>query len=145
MKPIELMHLGQQIGKVYEQFEEPVCKKYGLNHTALDILLFLASNPEYKTAKDICKIRGIKPALVSVGIDYLVTNRLLTRQNDTKDRRKQLLFVTEKAVPIIHDGKDMQRQFVKVLANGITKEENEAAQKSLQKMYLNLQQFQQHK
>ena len=39
--------------KIYDQSLEPVCKKYQLTRMELDILLFLANNPGYDTAKDI--------------------------------------------------------------------------------------------
>ena len=40
--------------------------------TAFDILMFLANNPEYKTARDIVEIRKIKANLVSVNVDRCV-------------------------------------------------------------------------
>ena len=44
---------------------------------AFDILLFLANNPEYKTASDIVGYRGIKANLISVNVDKLVHDRYL--------------------------------------------------------------------
>ena len=32
---------------------------------ALDIILYLANNPSYNTAKDICCHKGLKPSIVS--------------------------------------------------------------------------------
>lgn len=46
--------------KIYDQSLEPVCKKYQLTRMELDILLFLANNPGYDTAKDIIE-RGGSP------------------------------------------------------------------------------------
>ena len=48
---------------VYESFCTPLCKKYQLNQSDLDLILFIANNPMYNTAKDVCEIRGIKKAL----------------------------------------------------------------------------------
>ena len=44
----------------------PLCKEAGLPPLAMDILLFLANNPEHNTAKDICRMRGHKSGIVSV-------------------------------------------------------------------------------
>ena len=43
---------------VYESFCTPLCKKYQLNQSDLDLILFIANNPMYNTAKDVCEIRG---------------------------------------------------------------------------------------
>ena len=50
----------------------PLCLELGLAQTAFDILLFLANNPTYKTARDIVEVRHIKANLVSIHVDRLV-------------------------------------------------------------------------
>ena len=50
----------------------PLCQELGLAQTAFDILLFLANNPTYKTARDIVEVRHIKANLVSIHVDRLV-------------------------------------------------------------------------
>ena len=50
----------------------PLCQELGLAQTAFDILLFLANNPTYKTARDIVEVRHIKAHLVSIHVDRLV-------------------------------------------------------------------------
>ena len=42
--------------KSYSRLMEPVCKKWNLTHNELDVLLFLANNPERNRAADI--VRG---------------------------------------------------------------------------------------
>lgn len=39
--------------ELYESLCQPVCREWNLPQTALDILLFLANNSEYDTARDI--------------------------------------------------------------------------------------------
>ena len=46
----------------------PLCASTGLPPAAADILLFLANNPGCETAGEICRMRGMKPALVSFHI-----------------------------------------------------------------------------
>ena len=55
-----------------------------LGKVAFDILLFLANNPEYKTASDIVEYRGIKANLVSVNVDKLVHDRYLKWRKNRK-------------------------------------------------------------
>ena len=57
--------------QAYNAVCKPLCQELGLSQTALDILLFLANNPDYKTARDIVEVRHIKANLVSMNVDKL--------------------------------------------------------------------------
>ena len=69
MISIEYIH---KLLEVYNQFCRPLCQQTGIPQTSLDILMFLKNNPQYKTAADIVKIRGIKANLVSLHVERLV-------------------------------------------------------------------------
>ena len=77
--------------------------------------MFLANNPEYKTARDIVEVRNIKANLVSVNVDKLVREGYLTRNSVEGDRRKIELHCTEQALPIIEKGRKLQQHFEQVL------------------------------
>ena len=62
--------------QAYNAVCKPLCQELGLSQTALDILLFLANNPDYKTARDIVEVRHIKANLVSMNVDKLVQGGL---------------------------------------------------------------------
>lgn len=79
--------------------------------TAFDILMFLANNPDYNTAKDIVELRGIKANLVSVNVERLVKEGYLDRRDFPGDRRKTVLVCTLKAQPIIRRGEELQEEF----------------------------------
>lgn len=68
--------LSSKMMKAYEAVCQPVCKRYQLNQTCLDVILFLANNPEYNTAKDLWEIRGIRSGNASVAIETLVPARV---------------------------------------------------------------------
>ena len=104
MFPSELLTANKKIMHVYESFCTPLCKKYQLNQSDLDLILFIANNPMYNTAKDVCEIRGIKKGIVSVTTERLVQSGYLIRKNDIHDRRIQRLCLTEKCQPIIAAG-----------------------------------------
>lgn len=98
----------------------PLCEETGLPMPAIDMLLFLANNPEHDTAKDICKLRGFKPAIVSFHVDKMVEEGYLERKTDEHDRRKFCLAYTDKATDIIERGREIQLLFAKKMLDGIS-------------------------
>ena len=105
--------------QAYNAVCKPLCQELGLSQTALDILLFLANNPDYKTARDIVEVRHIKANLVSMNVDKLVQEGLLERRAVPGDRRKTELLCTEKAGPIIARGRAVQNAFFKRLLDHV--------------------------
>ena len=101
----------------------PLCEETGLPMPAIDMLLFLANNPEHDTAKDICKLRGFKPAIVSFHVDKMVEEGYLERKTDENDRRKFCLAYTDKATDIIERGREIQLLFAKKMLDGISDED----------------------
>ena len=105
------MEFANKTALAYSAVCKPLCQELGLPQTAFDILLFLANNPTYKTASDIVEVRHIKANLVSVNVDKLVHEGLLTRRPVPNDRRKTELLCTEKARPVIERGRAVQNAF----------------------------------
>ena len=66
------LEFSQKFMVGYNAACKPLCQELKLPQTALDILLFLVNNPEYKTASDIVEVRKLKANLVSVNVDRLV-------------------------------------------------------------------------
>lgn len=137
-KPSKIFNNANKIIEGYHLVLQPLCKKTGLPPVALDILLFVANNPENATAKEMCKIRGFKSGIVSVHIDRLVVVGYLERFSVPNDRRKVLLRYTEKAKPIVLEGQSIQKQFVISLLDGVNEEEMTRVRKVLKKMENNL-------
>ena len=90
----------------YSAAMQPLSREFAIPQTAAEILLFLANNPENRTAKDIC-----------------VTLGFLERKSVPGDRRKLRLEPTEKASSIIARGRQMQERFAQTLAQGLSPEE----------------------
>lgn len=120
------MHTGMEfaikISSAYNARCKPLCQELRLTQTAFDILLFLANNPEYKTASDIVEVRKIKANLVSVNVEKLVKEGYLKREAVKGDRRKVLLLCTEKAQPVIRRGRALQESFFDLLFAGTDKD-----------------------
>ena len=66
---IEFAH---KMSLAYSATCKTLCRELKLPQTAFDILMFLANNPDYKTASDIVEVRKIKANLVSVNVEKLV-------------------------------------------------------------------------
>lgn len=113
------LDFAQKLSQVYSSACKPLCVSLGLPQTAFDILLFLANNPRYTTARDITEVRKIKANLVSVNVSRLVADGYLTRNAVTGDRRKVQLLLTEKAQPVIQQGQALQHHFFTSLFFGM--------------------------
>lgn len=138
MNPIDFISISTKAMKAYETFCQPVCKKYQLSQTSFDVLMFLANNPEYNTARDICEIRGIRTGIASVAVDLLVKSGYIQRQPDASDRRITRLILTEKSEEIVQSGRLSQREFGMQMTAGISKEEMDAYMKTAQKFRANI-------
>ena len=109
------MEFSRKLALAYTAVCKPLCQTLKLPQTTFDILLFLANNPAYQTAADIVEVRKIKANLVSVNVDKLVRDGYLTRESMPGDRRKTRLLCTEKAQPVIMQGRQLQSAFLQRL------------------------------
>lgn len=122
----------------YNAWMQPFARELSLSQTALDILLFLANNPENQTARDICAMRHLKPGIVSLHVETLVSQGLLARQSVPGDRRKMRLVPSEKAAPILENGRAMQERFAEMITAGLAEAELESFTRCLDVIAQNL-------
>ena len=123
------IEFARKTSLAYNMTCKSLCQELKLPQTAFDILMFLANNPEFRTARDIVEIRKLKANLVSVNVDKLVRDGYLKRQAIEGDRRKTELLCTEKAQPIIARGQQLQQTFINRLLSGL---DEEACQKFME-------------
>ena len=123
----------------YSAAMQPLSREFAIPQTAADILLFLANNPENSTAKDICAMRHLKPGIVSLHVDTLVTLGLLERKTVPGDRRKLRLVPTQKAAPILARGRAMQESFAQTLAQGLSPEDLQCFSRCMETISQNLE------
>ncbi len=93
-----LLH-SQQLKKLYYLQLDPVCTAYGLTKNEVDVLLFLANNAPYDTAKDIVELRGLSKSQVCKSVDGLSARGFLSACHDEKDRRCIHLSLTSATLP----------------------------------------------
>lgn len=120
------VELTKKFMAAYKAVQKKVCKAWNVPEVSLDILLFLANNPEYTTARDIVEVRSIKANLVSQHVDRMVREGYLCRKEVQGDRRKRDLSLTEQAMPIIEAGRRMQTDFFETLFHGVSEGEKQA-------------------
>ena len=132
------MEFSRRVALAYGGACKPLCRELSLPQTAFDILLFLANNPAYSTATDIVEIRKIKANLVSVNVDKLVRDGYLTRETVEGDRRKTRLCCTERAQPIIQQGRRLQADFLEQLFDGIEPQAKDVFLQTIALMNVNL-------
>ena len=129
----------KRFAQTYAAFLHPLCDKYGLAQTELDILLFLANNPGRDTAKDICSCKNLKPGIVSLYVGRLVNSGYLERREVPSDRRRTALICTKKAEDVIARGREYQGIFAARLTEGLEQEELDLCLRCLDMLDSNLQ------
>ena len=125
--------------KGYARLLEPICKKWNLTRNELDVMLFLANNPDFDRAVDIVNHRGLAKSHVSMSVTNLESRGLLERISDPADRRTVHLKLTEKAREITDVGCRRQKQFMDYLHQGVTQEQLDMMRLFAQRVYENVQ------
>ena len=136
--PVQIFGTSNRFIEAYHTVLQPMCKATGLPPLAVDILMFAANNPEHATARNVCKYRGLKPGIVSVHVERLVSEGLLERREVPGDRRQTLLVCTAKAAPIVEEGHRLQKIFAKNLVAGLSEADKEAFKKTMALLSHNL-------
>lgn len=109
--------------KGYARLLEPICKKWDLTRNELDVLLFLANNPDLDRAVDIVTNRGMSKSHVSVSVANLESRGFLLRENDPNDRRTVHLKLLPAAQAAAEAGQIAQRRFFAYLHKDVTQEQ----------------------
>lgn len=124
--------------KGYARLLEPICKKWDLTRNELDVILFLANNPDYDRAVDIVNNRGLSKSHVSLSINNLESRGLLERIPDPTDRRTVHLRLTEASKPIADVGCRVQKQFMDYLHQGVTEEQMQLMRMFAERVHENI-------
>lgn len=128
----------QLVRKHYGQSIEETCREFGLTRAEMDVLLFLASNPETDRAVDIVELRGLTKSHVSVAVKSLCDRGLLNTRQDEQDRRAVHLIPTEAAKPIIAKGQENQRRYLMGMFQDFSEDELQQWVALQEKIFANL-------
>ena len=103
-----LLRFSRQFERFYEHQFAPMLERTGLTMREIHVLLFLANNPDYDTARDVAEYRGLVKSQVSQAVDLLATQGLLRRTPDGTDRRMVHLSITEAGAPLAREAQAIQ-------------------------------------
>lgn len=123
---------------LYHSLMTPVCEKYGITHTELVILLFLANNPKLDTATDIVEKHRITKSSVSMSVRVLQERGLITGEFTDGNHRSIHLRVCEAASRIVKDGIEAQKRFLSVMTDGFSNQEKQNLRDYLERINRNI-------
>ena len=110
---------------LYSAQLDAVGREFGLARVELDILLFLANNPQFDTATDIVERRCISKAHVSQSVKSLEQRGYLERRYAGDNRRTIHLHLLECAQAAVDAGRQAQTRCFASLLEGFGEDEVE--------------------
>lgn len=120
-----LLQFSQQLEKFYAHQFSPLLARTGLSMREVHVLLFLANNPDYDTARDVTELRGLSKSQVSQAVELLVSRGLLLRAPDGTDRRVIHLAITPEGLPLARECQAIQAACGRQLLAGLTPEQED--------------------
>lgn len=118
-----LLHFFQQYTKYCDHQFQSILERMGITMREVHVLLFLANNPEYDTARDITVLRGISKSQVSQAVDLLSAEGFLLRTPDAEDRRVVHLSISPEGWPLAKECQEIQEFCGEQLVRGMSEEE----------------------
>ena len=118
-----LLQFYKQFGKFYARQFSDFSARTGLSMREIHVLLFLANNPGYDTARDISELRGLSKSQVSQAVELLCAEGLLQRTPDGTDRRMVHLSITPEGRPLARECQGLQEHCGARLLDGLSPEQ----------------------
>ena len=141
MNTTKLLQLSKQFGRYCDRRFAPLCARYGLTMREVHVLLFLANNPGYDTARDIVELRGLAKSQVSQAVELLAGRGLLGRTADGADRRVVHLALTEAGGDRAARCQAIQAACGRQLLEGLKPEESAQFSRLLAKVFARAEQL----
>ncbi|MDO4526445.1 MAG: helix-turn-helix domain-containing protein, partial [Bacteroidales bacterium] len=113
---------------------------FELSAVEVDVLLFMANNPELNTSAEFIRLRKIAKSHVSLAVNTLFEKGYITKIEDEKNRKKIHLIPAEAAGEIVEYGRAEQKSFVSVVNRCISEEEKVLLRETMKRISENLNQ-----
>ena len=120
-----LLQFYKQFGKFYDRQFGDFSARTGLSMREIHVLLFLANNPGYDTARDISELRGLSKSQVSQAVELLAAEGFLLRTPDEADRRVVHLSITPAGLPLARECQTIQTACGQRLMAGLSEEQEQ--------------------
>ena len=118
-----LLLFFQQYTAYCDRQFQPLLEEMDLTMREVHVLLFLANNPDYDTARDITVLRGISKSQVSQAVDLLSAEGFLIRTPDARDRRIVHLSISPDGWPLAKECQRIQDFCTDQLVRDLSEEE----------------------
>lgn len=138
LQPTEVLFNSRQFKKLYDKLISDMASHYGLTPNEVNILLFLANNPECDTATDIAEARCLAKSCVSRSVDSLIRQGFLSAGEDEKDRRILHLSILPAAADLVRDAQLTQETFLSCVFEGFSETERRAFDHLTEKILHNI-------
>ena len=125
--------------KIYDQSLEPVCKKNQLTRMELDILLFLANNPGYDTAKDIIERRRLTKSHVSMSLKNLERRDMVQKEYYPGNQKTAHLKLSSASIQMVAEGQQAQKKFFQTVFRDFNPEDVSRMEDYFERMRKNMQ------
>ena len=120
-----LLQFYKQFGKFYDRQFGDFSARTGLSMREIHVLLFLANNPGYDTARDISELRGLSKSPVSQAVELMAAEGFLLRTPDEADRRVVHLSITPAGLPLARECQTIQTACGQRLLAGLSEEQEQ--------------------
>lgn len=137
---IDFLDTIASLKKLYAVSLEPICKQYSLTRMELDILLFLANNPQYDSAKDIIERRRLAKSHVSTSINSLIKKDYLESKYLPDNKKTVHLKLLDSTNEVIEAGQLVQKNFFETILKDLSKNEKQIIIDVFSKILKNTQQ-----
>ena len=124
----------------YAAHRKRVMDAHGLSAIEVDVLIFLATHPDLKTAADITEKLRVSKSHVSLAANHLAEMGLLSRRPDERNRKRIFLDLTDASKVIVDDALDEITALKKELYKGLTKREKDNLSAIIEKVEENADQ-----
>jgi len=113
------------ISRYSHTYADEMLKKFKLNKTQAEILLFIYENENMSLAQ-INRYFLLNKATITKNIKYLIKLDLVTWCSISSDKRKKIMLITEKGRIVVPEIIKVLAQWDQSLTLGLTKEEIES-------------------
>lgn len=124
--------------ELYERRMAPISTSFDLTAMELAILLFLANNPEYDTAKDIVEKRHLTKSHVSISLRDLEERGFIRKERRDGNNRTFHLVLLPSSADIIREGQTAQEKFLSSVTSGFSAKDTELLQSYIDRMNENV-------
>ena len=130
--------IGKWIAKLYkdhDQFVDDLLCDFDLNHSEGNLLVYLYKDGDGVSQKTIKENLAVDKATISRSIRSLIDKNYLKKERSLEDGRINLIYLTDKALKIKDEIREIYQKWFNKFLGDISEEEARQVIKTLKTMY----------